>query len=162
MTSMMKNSLMEISLLLDKEFWGILCFEMNLPSLYEFLQAKQMGIGLKRFGDWVLFPDKIPLEFQKKFLHRLEIRVQHPDYPSFRDRAMDQDEEKIDRLIKELLQIKYAGSSICSQSLPLTLKLAPDAFYAIFFQFVERGYLSANDVLHRWHPHFRSNREGPK
>ncbi|WP_209809884.1 hypothetical protein [Ammoniphilus resinae] len=157
----MKNSVEDPHLLLGKEFWGILFFEMNLPSLHEFLQVNKKGIGLKRFGDWVLFPDKIPVEFQKQFLHQLENRYQSSDYPSIYDRKMIENEEKFHLLIQELLQIKYAGSSICPQSLPSVLGLSTDAFMAIFFQFVERGYLTANDVLHQWYPHFKRDREVP-
>lgn len=159
MTSMTNNGLMDIPVLLGKEFWGILSFEMNLPSLYKFLQGKKMGIGLKRFTEWVLFPDKIPFEFQKKMVDQLNHRMEHPDYPSFLQREMKDEEKTLDPLIRELLHIKYAGSSIRSHSFPLTLTLSPDAFFAIFFQFVERGYLSANDVFHHWYPYFKNQKE---
>ncbi|MFC5449132.1 hypothetical protein ACFPOG_12740 [Paenibacillus aestuarii] len=132
---------------LGKEFWGILSFEMCLPSLYHLLDGNEMGIGLKRFSDWILFPEKIPDEFQPKLCSSLEERRNDEHYQHLQDRQMTVQEERAHNLILELLRLKYLGASIDPDHLHHIYQLPENVFFALSIQYVERGYLSSQKLM---------------
>jgi hypothetical protein len=144
---------------LGKEFWGMLHFEIPLTSLYEFLGVQHKGVGIKRFSDWVLFPEKIPLDFQKVFYQKLASRQESPDYIALHSQQSSASEDEFHYLIVELLQLKYANGALQPSSLKHIYTLSHRVFWAISLQFVERGYVSA-EYMFSVQSHFKERREG--
>lgn len=137
----------ELSNTLGKEFWGILSFELNLPALYELILGDKMGIGLKRFGDWVLFPHKIPLDIQEKFEQLLEKRRVNPLYDKLLSLPMNEKDEGVHLLIVELLRLKYSGGSSDPSYLRHLYQLSDNVFFALSIQFVEKGFISSQKMI---------------
>jgi hypothetical protein len=152
-----KESLVD---LLGKEFWGILTFEMSLPSLYELLKGDKMGIGLKRLGDWVVFPNKIPIDHQQKFYSVLNKRREHPDYDTFVTKSLSPSEEHMHFLVLELLRLKYTSTCVTSSSFREIFKLPMDVFYAISIQMIEMKYIRSQKLMDLYHHYKESKGEG--
>lgn len=136
---------------LSKEFWGVLSFELNLPALYELISGKHMGIGLKRFADWVMFPDKIPVDHQETFANILRNRKEHPEYSSLQTRAMNDQEEALHLLVMEILRLKHSGDTFDPSYLQHIYRLPDNVFYALSIQLVEKGYVSSHHMLQIYH-----------
>ncbi|MDQ0255511.1 hypothetical protein J2S74_002893 [Evansella vedderi] len=144
----MKNSKqLEQTDLVGKEFWGILMFELNLPALHKFLGLEKHFVGLIRFSDYVLFPEKIPPDHLEDFSFLLQNRHESDYYEELKGYKMDEDEERTHCLISELLQLKYGSGAIHSSSFHHFYQLPMNAFYSISLQLVEKGYISAYKML---------------
>lgn len=144
---MMSSQKKELVERLGKEFWGILMFELSLPALYQLVLGDEMGVGLKRFSDWVLFPEKIPYELQERMWSILEKRRNNDRFEELLNRQMTDCEEKGHNLIVELLRLKYLGSSVDPAYLHNIYQLHENVFFALSIQFVERGYLSSRKMM---------------
>ena len=158
---MMNSQKQELVDRLGKEFWGILMFELSLPALYQLVLGNEMGVGLKRFSDWVLFPEKIPYELQERIGSILEERRNNDLFEELLNREMTNSEENAHNLIAELLRLKYLGSSVDPAYLHNIYQLPENVFYALSIQFVERGYLSSQKMMEIY-PRFVNAVKGEK
>ncbi len=146
--------------LIGKEFWGILSFEMNLPALYHLIDGKEMGIGLNRLSDWLLFPHKIPTDYCRNIAKILENRFDHPLYCELLEYKMTETESRLHYLVMELLQLKYAVSVISFNRLKYIYEIPEHMFVALLSQFIESKYLSAIEMTKMYTYYRERNREG--
>lgn len=132
---------------LGKEFWGVLSFELHLPALHGLLQGDELGLGLMRLSDWVIFPDKIPAVLQDKFIRRLEERKTSGSYTDLLDMEINFDEKRAHGLVLELMRMKYLDSAIDPERLHYIYQLPENVYYALSIQLVERGYLASRSAI---------------
>jgi hypothetical protein len=142
MTLTMKVSMRhsELANQLGKEFWGILLFEWSLPALHEYLNFKSIAIGLNRFADWVLFPEKLSSQEQERLLQKLNER--DSDDPRYTGYTMSATENHIHQIIREVLTLKYSHDSLDPSTLHEFYTVPPDVFFYLSIQLVERGWIS--------------------
>lgn len=160
------NTSKEYAVDLGKEFWGILLFELSLPALYELLELQKVSIGLFRFSDWVLFPEKIPFHMMESFINILNRRSDNSKYISLQNRKLNASEENTHQLMMEMLRLKYGGDQIDPDTFHAIYRVKPHVFFALTLQLVENGYLSANKVMFEFYhliregSHFNEVSEG--
>lgn len=132
---------------LENEFWGILMFEMNLPSLHRFLRLDHIGVGLYRFIDWILFSDKIPADLFLRFDVLLQKRFDASSYEDNTIHDMTDVEANLHNLAHELMRLKYIQSNFNPNYFHAIYHLPYETLQIILAQMVERQFISTNDMI---------------
>lgn len=152
------NEIAEKQMLLGKEFLGVLSFELNLPALFTLLNCREMGIGLNRLADWVLFPHKIPEDSRCKIEEILGNRHNHPDYNKLHFYEMDENERNIHSLITELLRLKYSGKDVNHAHFNRLYEIPDNMFFAILTQMIEKQHINSLTFMRLYT--YRSEKRG--
>lgn len=160
----LKNNIMEELNILGKEFWGILLFETNIKSLFEYLKIDKEGVSLTSFANWMVFPEFIPPDLRNKIklalLHRHENDEYKKIFAGDSDVQLTEDEIQLQEHTNELIRFKYSNQYVQPDSFKYLYGLSKNAFEHVLEQFMKTGYTD-NDTIILYHLYYSSrNREG--